>query len=179
MNKRDIFNLLLAREGGYVDHPNDRGGPTNFGITEAVARSCGYDGDMQDLPLSEAEHIYTVLYWDKVGADEIYLYSPDIAAEVFDTAVNCGVSRAAKILQRALNVLSGDGDYYSYLVCDGVAGSRTVEAVRKCINHSGADALLVVLNCLQGMHYIKLVERDPSQHVFIKGWINHRVKLQT
>ncbi len=40
-----LVDALIEREGGYVDHPLDRGGVTNFGITEAVARAHG--GDLQ------------------------------------------------------------------------------------------------------------------------------------
>ncbi|WP_276203058.1 glycosyl hydrolase 108 family protein, partial [Enterobacter hormaechei] len=44
MTKDDIFNTILGKEGGYVDHPNDKGGPTNWGITQATARAHGYTG---------------------------------------------------------------------------------------------------------------------------------------
>ena len=49
---------VIAREGGYGHHPADRGGPTNFGITQAVARANGYAGDMRKLPRTLAETIY-------------------------------------------------------------------------------------------------------------------------
>lgn len=34
----EILNDVLRREGGYVHHPSDRGGPTKFGI---AARTLG------------------------------------------------------------------------------------------------------------------------------------------
>ena len=49
MNKDEIFNAILEKEGGYVNHPDDKGGPTNWGITQVTARAHGYDGDMQKL----------------------------------------------------------------------------------------------------------------------------------
>ena len=45
-----LINAVIDREGRYVNHPADRGGPTCWGITEAVARAQGYDGSMRDLP---------------------------------------------------------------------------------------------------------------------------------
>ncbi len=51
MTKDDIFNAILGKEGGYVNHPDDKGGPTNWGITQATARAHGYVGDMRDLTL--------------------------------------------------------------------------------------------------------------------------------
>ena len=45
-----LIDELTEREGGYVNHPADRGGPTRFGVTEAVARAHGYAGAMRSLP---------------------------------------------------------------------------------------------------------------------------------
>ncbi|MGK3629946.1 glycosyl hydrolase 108 family protein, partial [Acinetobacter sp. A11] len=52
MNIDQYLEKIISREGGYVNHPSDHGHATKFGITEAVARSNGYQGNMQDLPLS-------------------------------------------------------------------------------------------------------------------------------
>ena len=93
----------LKLEGGYSDHRKDPGGKTNFGITEKTARVWGYKGAMKNLTLKEAGGIYKKLYWDKIKGD--YLTSQEVAQEVFDTAVNCGVSRASVFLQKAYNKL--------------------------------------------------------------------------
>ena len=58
----DLIDPLLDREGGYVNHPSDRGGPTAYGITQAVARANGYYGPMRALPREEAVAIYRRLY---------------------------------------------------------------------------------------------------------------------
>ena len=45
-----LIDALIEREGGYANHPADKGGPTCFGITEAVARAHAYAGPMRQLP---------------------------------------------------------------------------------------------------------------------------------
>lgn len=80
---------VLRREGGYVDDPDDSGGATNYGITEAVARAAGYTGDMRELPPELAQQIYKSQYWDAIGADNL---PPELREVAFDAAVNQGVS---------------------------------------------------------------------------------------
>ena len=66
-----LIDGLIEREGGYVNHPADKGGPTCFGITEAVARAHGYAGAMRNLPRSEAAAIYRRLYWLRPRFDQV------------------------------------------------------------------------------------------------------------
>src|SRR6476661_4133079 len=98
----ELLDALIEREGGYVNHPADRGGPTMYGITEGVARAQGYRGAMRALPRSEAAAIYKRLYWLRPRFDQIAKRSEPIAAELFDTGVNMGPAVAATFLQRAL-----------------------------------------------------------------------------
>ena len=58
----ELIEDVIEREGGYVNHPADRGGATRWGITEAVARRQGYMDDMRSLPQSDAAAIYKRLY---------------------------------------------------------------------------------------------------------------------
>lgn len=106
MNVDDLIEELIAREGGYTNHPADRGGPTRWGITEAVARAHGYAGAMRALPREEAASVYRRLYWLRPGFDRVAELAPRIAAELFDTGVNMGPEVAAGFLQRALNALN-------------------------------------------------------------------------
>lgn len=85
-----LIDALIDREGGYVANPADEGGPTCFGITEAVARANGYGGDMRRLPRDEAAAIYKRLYWLRPRFDEVAQRSRRIAAELFDTGANRG-----------------------------------------------------------------------------------------
>ena len=116
MNFDQAFDILLKHEGGFSDHPADRGGKTHYGITEAVAREVGYRGDMRELPLDLAKRIYKDRYWDAVRADEL----PEaVRYAVFDAAVNSGPRQAIRWLQRAVGVRD-----------DGIIGPQTLAAVR-------------------------------------------------
>lgn len=83
-----LIDSLIEREGGFANHPSDRGGPTNFGITEAVARAHGYSGAMRNLPRSEAAAIYKRLYWLRPRFDQVARRSEAVASELFDSGVN-------------------------------------------------------------------------------------------
>ena len=80
MGVDELIDELIEREGGYVNHPADRGGPTCFGITEAVARAHGYAGTMAKLPREEAAAIYRRLYWLRPRFDQVAERCPRVAA---------------------------------------------------------------------------------------------------
>ena len=82
MSVDELLDGLLQREGGYVNHPADRGGATCWGITQAVARAHGYRGAMRQLPRSEAAAIYRRLYWLRPRLDAVAERSPAVAAEL-------------------------------------------------------------------------------------------------
>ena len=98
-----LIEDVIEREGDYSNHPADRGGPTRWGITEAVARRQGYMGDMRRLPQSDAAAIYRRLYWIAPRFDEVAKRTPKLAGELFDTGINMGTGAATGFLQRALN----------------------------------------------------------------------------
>ena len=90
MDVEYLIDELIEREGGYVNHPADKGGPTRYGVTEAVARAHGFPGAMAQLPREEAAAIYRRIYWLRPRFDEIAKRTPAVAAELFDTGVNMG-----------------------------------------------------------------------------------------
>ena len=175
--KKKIIDEIIKAEGGFVDDPNDSGGATNLGITEAVARENGYTGAMIDLPYKFAFNIYASKYWDSVCADELLSVSEDLAAEVVDTAVNMGPGRAGKFLQRCLNSLNDRAGLYMDIVVDGDIGPRTVAAVRYYALARDVSVMVKALNCLQGAFYIQLAERREKDESFVYGWLRMRVKL--
>lgn len=172
MRKENIINQIISIEGGYVDNPNDSGGPTNFGITTETARENGYHGPMEHLPRDLAFDIYAAKYWDAVNADQLLAISQKVAAEVVDTGVNMGPPRAAMILQRALRVMVNRD-----LHVDGDIGPATLAALKRYMAERDEAVLLKALNCLQGVAYIDLAERRKKDRAFVYGWIRARVEL--
>lgn len=181
MNIDQYLEKIISREGGYVNHPSDHGHATKFGITEAVARSNGYQGNMQDLPLSVAKSIYKQKYWLEPQFDQINVISPAIAEELLDTAINCGVNFTKPLLQRALNLLNKQGkEGWPNLVVDGQYGPLTLQALATYLNRrnkEGEKVLMRILNIMQGQHYIEITENNPRYEDFFYGWILNRVTL--
>jgi lysozyme family protein len=174
-----LIDALIEREGGYADHPEDKGGPTCFGITEAVARGQGYAGPMRQLPREEAAAIYRRLYWMRPGFDQVARRSPRIAAELFDTGVNMGPAVAATFLQRALTALNRNGCDYPDLVPDGRIGAVTLAAVDAFLairGRAGETVLLRALEALQGERYLRLAERRPGNYILDKAWTANQTK---
>lgn len=180
MTKDDIFNAILGKEGGYVNHPDDKGGPTNWGITQTTARAHGYTGDMRQLTRQRALEIYEADYWYGPRFDQISAVSPAIAAELCDTGVNMGPSVQVKWFQRWLNVFNIQQQLYPDLLADGQIGPRTISALKSFLVRRGAEGetvLLRALNCSQGQRYLELAEQRPANESFVYGWMRERVGL--
>ena len=173
-----LIDAVIDREGGYVNHPADRGGPTRWGITEAVARAQGYAGAMRALPREDAVSIYRRLYWQRPAYDQVARRAPLIAAELFDTGVNMGTGTATGFLQRALNALNRAARDYPDITVDREIGPRTLSALDAFLRVRGAGGetvLLRAIEALQGERYIALAERRPSQEAFLYGWLANRI----
>ena len=129
----ELIDALIEREGGYVNHSADKGGPTCFGITEAVARAQGYSGSMRELPREDAALIYKRLYWLRPRFAEVAKRSSKVAAELFDTGVNMGPALAATFLQRALTALNRNGSDYSDLVSHQLGSLASHKGMPHCV----------------------------------------------
>lgn len=180
MSVESIIEDIIQREGGYSENPNDLGGPTKFGVTEAVARANGYQGQMADFPIEMARLIYRNQYYIKPGFGRIALLSQAVAEELTDTGVNTGVDVASRFLQRCLNVLNREQKLYRDISVDGSIGQATLEALEaylKARGKEGETVLLTALNCLQGARYIEMTERREKNEEFLFGWLRSRVTL--
>ncbi|KQS49473.1 MULTISPECIES: glycoside hydrolase family 108 protein [unclassified Sphingomonas] len=172
-----LIDAVIDREGGYSNHPADRGGPTRYGITQQVARSNGYPGDMRNFPRDQAETIYRRLYWTRPAFDQIAERAPKIAEELFDTGVNMGPAVAATFLQRALNALNRGATDYPDMILDGRIGPATLTALEAFLARrkpGGETVLLKAIEALQGERYVALAETRPANEAFLYGWLANR-----
>jgi lysozyme family protein len=179
MDVDELIDELIEREGEFVSHPADRGGPTRYGITEAVARAHGYAGAMNQLPRDEAAAIYRRLYWLRPRFDQVAERAPRVAAEMFDTGANMGPAVAATFLQRALTALNRGGKDFPDLVPDGRIGPATLTALDSFLeargNRGGETVMLRALEALQGERYLRLAEKRPANEAFLYGWLANRI----
>lgn len=119
-NYKPALSLVLAHEGGYVNHPRDPGGPTNKGVTQRV-----YDAyrkvrglavqTVKLITADELAELYRKQYWWLVKGDDL---PAGLDYAVFDFGVNSGISRACRYLQRTVGVHD-----------DGIIGDETLTAV--------------------------------------------------
>lgn len=145
--------LILAHEGGYVNHPKDPGGATMKGVTQAT-----YDGwrEEQGLPRQSVRNItaeeigaiYRRDYWDRVKGGDL---PPGVAYAVFDFAVNSGVNRASRFLQRVIGTAQ-----------DGVIGPATVAAAKAL-----PPAVIIDRLCDDRMVFLRSLDTFST---FGKGW---------
>jgi lysozyme family protein len=152
------LKLVLAHEGGFVNHPADPGGPTNFGVTQKVYDAYRRNKGLatRTVRLIEAEEvadIYRNQYWgapcDSLPAGLDYA--------IFDYSVNSGRSRAVADLQRTLN------DRGAKLKIDGHCGEGTIDAA----NADADNAALIEALCDRRMSFLKALK---TYKTFGKGW---------
>jgi len=144
-NFDEAVYLVLKHEGGYVNNPNDTGGETNFGISKRAYPNL----NIAELSVETAQEIYKRDFWDKVKGDKL---PEGLDLMVFDFAVNAGVSRASKVLQKMLGAKQ-----------DGIIGSKTLNLLR---TQDGTLALITEYYRLRQAHY----EAIDSFQYFGHGW---------
>lgn len=153
-----IISDILVREGGYVDNPADRGGPTKWGITQkTLSEWRGKPVDAEDVKLmhmDEAEAIYRDRYIVKPG----FVPIPDpLRGLVVDCGVNHDTQRASEWLQDALGVKM-----------DGKVGDTTMAALAI----ADQKAIYRKVLAMRARLYGRLIQKDETQHIFALGWAN-------
>ena len=166
-NQAKSLQLVLAHEGGYVNHPKDPGGATNKGVTQAV-----YDAyrtnkgqtprSVRSITSAEVAEIYDKQYWDAVKGDAL---PAGLDYCVFDYAVNSGSGRAIKDLQRTINDNANLYGVSGRLAVDGVLGQGTIAASTLAAD---VDELgLIAAYCGRRMRFLRSLR---TWGTFGKGW---------
>jgi len=151
------FDKVMQSEGGYVWDKDDAGGETNLGVT--IGAWSAYlgrpinSGEMKALTKDTVKPFYKQMYWDKVRGDDL---PKGVDYAVFDFAVNAGIGRATKFLQRAVGAID-----------DGAIGPSTLAAVAKTLTKT----LLANFAKQKEDFYRGLAEKNASQQKFLKGWL--------
>lgn len=181
------FKKTMGHEGGYVDDPLDAGKETYRGISrrfhptwpgwaliEKRKTSPTFPANLAESEMETlVQNFYKDQFWDRFLGDEIP--NQALAEEIFDTGVNMGVSDAVRFLQISLNKLNRNELLFNDLVEDGKMGPNTLSAF-SCLKKSDIEVLLVIMNVLQGMHYIDFMTDSPIQERFARGWFK-RVQI--
>lgn len=159
----NLWPFILSWEGGYSNHPNDSGGPTNRGVTLATWKVYGYDKDgdgdidKDDVKMiTEYDAVYVVMkpkFWDRWNADQIEDQS--IANILVDWIWMSGFSKI-KTVQSMLGLKD-----------DGIVGPKTL----RMLNSGDHRAMFAAIWLRRERFYYNLVEQRPSNKVFLKGWL--------
>ena len=176
---RDVQSLaeeIVAREGGFVNDPDDPGGATNFGVTIGTMRRLGLDltgdgqvseADVRALSREQAVAIFLEHYYRRAGIAAL----PEVLQpSVFDMYVNAG-GNAVRILQRLLGEMGHD------LAVDGVLGPQTIRAAQAAFA-AAPDHLADAYGIARRSYYYALADRRPASRKYARrrdggkgGWI--------
>lgn len=165
------FQFTIGNEGKYSNHPRDRGGPTKYGITQAdlsqwLEKPASIQ-DVKDMSLETAKAIYSAHYWNSLGLDHVH--DSGVATCMFDIGVVCGISIPPKFAQSICNA-HGAG-----LVQDGHLGPLSFAA----INFLTPAVFIRDFSVKTESRFRGIVARNPSQGVFLKGWLARSHRLLT
>lgn len=160
-NFDDALAAVLEHEGGFVNHPKDPGGMTNLGVTkrvwEAWVGKTVSEADMRALTPALVAPMYRKQYWDAVKGDEL---PSGLDYLMFDFAINAGVSRAIRTMQRAIGTTP-----------DGAIGPKTMQALRD----ADPDALIDKFSAEKEAFYRSL----PTFATFGKGWLRRVAEVKS
>lgn len=173
---RRIAEEIVAREGGYVNDPDDPGGATNFGVTIQTMRRLGLDldedGDVdaQDVRLLTREQAIAIFIDHYYTRPAIGLLPQALQPSVFDMYVNAG-AQAVRILQRLLR------DMGLEIAVDGVIGPQTRGAAQAAYS-AAPDHLVDAYGIARRNFYYSLADRRPASRKYARrrdggksGWI--------
>jgi lysozyme family protein len=173
MNVSDIIDMIIRNEGGFVNHPNDRGGPTNMGITQhTLEKYLNRPVTITEMRNLEYETAYEIYERDYITGPRIDTLPLSVQPIVADSSVLYGPKRAIKFLQNIVNAAG-----FSLITVDGVLGPNTRKHVTLAYNEMGPFFINAYVE-ERIMFCERIVANNPSQSVFLKGWINRANKFR-
>jgi lysozyme family protein len=165
-NFNAVIEKTLYFEGGLSNDPDDPGGLTKYGISKRAYPEI----DIEALTVEQAKELYRRDYWLKIAGDRFPGRFERVATTVFDFAVTSGVSKSAKTLQEAINVVKPFD--YNPIAVDGIIGMRTLSRMLQC----EPIALFAYFSFLRAKYY-RLLARDATRRKFLYSWIRRVVDV--
>lgn len=163
------FRYSLKNEGGFSDHPLDHGGPTNFGITQVTLsrwlKRPVTKAEVKNITEAVAREIYKAWYWDSLDLGMVR--HNGIAAALFDIGIVRGIGSIPKMAQTCCNQFGYE------LVVDGHIGPKTLGA----LNSVPPPAFILAFAKEAEAGFNRIVDKNPSQKAFLKGWIARARRL--
>lgn len=188
---QEAFRKLIQKEGGYVNHPNDRGGDTYKGIArrhwphlpvwrliDPVVKKHNGNATLINNELEDntevqrhVENFYKSHFWDRVNADRIDNWR--IANHLFFQAVHTGHRSAGRRLQAACNYLIGvtRAARWEQLTEDGIIGPKSLAVINKIDDVRLSDVLLYELRVAEVIRFKNIISSNESQRGFYAGWV--------
>lgn len=149
------------RKVGYVNHPNDPGGETKFGIAQNFVPGIS----VKDITLDQAMHIYYLDYWLIANCNVVPFPLNNM---YFDACVNHGTKRGTKLLQEALGMPVSS--------IDGSFGPHTANVAKNCADVKGASEKYIDA---REHFYHAIVDHNPERFtVFLNGWLDRVKRLR-
>ena len=180
-NNFSIAHKFTAKwEGGESDHPDDGGGLTKYGVSlKFLGGLSGTQSNrdvlermgirlpitrqvIYDLTRDQAASLFRWQFWDKLKLSLIPLRP---AVVLYDAAVNSGPAQSVKLAQRGYNRCVA---YGQPLVVDGIMGPAT----RAAMQLADTDKCLSAMLDAREKFFQTIVVNNPSQQVFLRGWVN-------
>ncbi len=165
----DAINPIIKQEGGYVNHPNDRGGPTKWGITlnfyQESVDSDATKEDIKNLSKETAKELYKTSFWQPnnfvVGELSLGDLPVPIGEVILSYSINMGQKTGHALLQKGINNLGYD------ISEDGWLGPNTIDTAENC----DPLELLKAISIKASTRYNEIILSNRSQRVFLEGWM--------
>lgn len=182
---KHAVTMTLKHEGWHTDDPVDPGGETFMGISRVhwpdwegwvFVDSVLNDDIKRKIVTESVFKFYRTNFWNPIHGERLAKVSPQLAYQIFDTAVNPGVYPAGIMVQESLNLLNINQKLYPDIEIDGSIGSITVATIEKLLAskpsfEENLTLLRTVINLRRGNYYVARMVGNPAKEKY-RGWFN-------
>ena len=177
--KTVIFDHVIRAEGGYVNDPDDNGGPTRYGVTQTVwTNFCGTDPSHEDWPtdVKDISKEMAKAYYDhRFSFMEMWRLPAPLWNSVFDFEVNAG-RNAIKVMQEMAREHGLRRNRHEPIEVDGIIGPLTEGGVNRLHWAFGTRHFLYQYTARRMAYYLTLTEKNPKYDKYLAGWLNRSRK---